>query len=100
MWLRRFVLRRLAMMVLLTEARMGVQDDCKHESQAGTYCGLCGKQLGADPEVAGALRRELTKMLKDEYGLDPKPPKKVDGTPAESSTLADKIFGAKKKKEK
>ncbi|SRR5258708_37189116 len=96
MWLRRFALRRLAMMVLITEARMAEQEGCKHESQSGTYCGLCGKQIGADAEVAGAIRRTLTQLLKDEYGIEPK--KKPEGTPAESN-LADKIFGTKKKKE-
>src|SRR5258708_9725278 len=96
MWLRRFALRRLAMMLLITEARMDEQEACKHEGQSGTFCGVCGKQIGADPEVAGAIRRTLTQLLKEEYGMEPK--KKPAGTPTESN-LADKIFGAKKKKE-
>lgn len=102
MWVQRFFLRRLAMMVLTSEARMAEQEACKHEGQSGVYCGKCGKQLEADPEVAGALERTLTRVLKEQYGLEPKPKKKEGeggGEPA-ASTLADKIFGAKKKKEK
>ena len=99
MWLQRFFLRRMAMFFLIQEARSMAQDDCKHEGQAGTYCGLCGKQLEADAEVAGALERTLTRVLKDNYGLEPKKKKDDKTTPAAESTLADKIFGAKKKKE-
>jgi hypothetical protein len=99
MWLQRFFLRRIAMFFLIQEARVTTQADCKHDGQEGTYCGLCGKQLEADPEVAGALARTLKKVLKDEYGMEPKAKKTPDGDPP-ASTLADKIFGAKKKKEK
>src|SRR5216683_2231618 len=98
MWLQRFFLRRMALFFLIQEARSMAQDDCKHEGQAGTYCGLCGKQLEADAEVAGALERTLTRLMKDKYGMEPKAPPKKDGEPP-ASTLADKIFGAKKKKE-
>src|SRR5216683_3289610 len=96
--LQRFFLRRMAMFFLIQEARSMAQEDCKHEGQAGTYCGLCGKQLEADAEVAGALERTLTRLMKDKYGMEPKAPPKKDGEPP-ASTLADKIFGAKKKKE-
>src|SRR5258708_2117388 len=99
MWMQRFFLRRMAMFFLIQEARMAEQEGCKHEGQGGTYCGLCGKQLEADAEVAGALERTLTRLMKDKYGMEPKPAKKKDDEPP-ASTLADKIFGAKKKKEK
>src|SRR5260370_41337275 len=98
MWLQRFFLRRMAMFFLIQEARSMAQEDCKHEGQTGTYCGLCGKQLEADAEVAGALERTLKRVLQDQYGLKPKA-KPGENTPASESTLADKIFGPNKRKE-
>lgn len=76
---------------------MAIQDECKHENQAGTFCGLCGKPL-KDPQdvemenfIDGAMERVLTK-----HGvIKPKP---AGAPPSKKENLADRLIGKKKTK--
>ena len=70
------------------------QEDCKHDGQTGTFCGLCGKQI-TDPDQESI--KGLFRSVLDEYDLVPKKKSGSGKPPEKKATLSDKLFQKKGK---
>jgi hypothetical protein len=61
--------------VVTWEALMARQDECKHEGQTSTFCGLCGKTLKDEDEskLEELLERVVRKVISEPTKSGDKP---------------------------